>query len=506
MNNKAIILAAGIGSRLYPLTQEYPKSLIKVNGREILDYQIQGYIKSGIREENVYIVTGYKHEMIAEFLNKKYPKVKEIYSPDYLKTNNMYSLYLGLNEIYKSGFNDLDYLFINNADCLYDEQLMHEFVHSNLDSAIAVEIGTYIEESMKVVKRQDNSLVNISKTIAPEEALGVSVDLYKYSKHTLTRLFEIVKNYIEVKKDLKQWTEVAFPDLFKTEKVYPFDIKHKKWVEVDNNEDLLLADKLFSTFDIQKKKLLICDMDGTLYVGKSPLQNAVDFINSNKNLTYQFLTNNTSKAPLQYLNNLTELGITCKEEDILTPLYPLINYIKEKGLKSVYLTANKAVKEFMVLQLPEVSFEYDEEKNQALVLTYDTEISYEKLKNICILLNNKEIEYLATHSDVFCPSEKGGIPDIGSFIELIKAVTKKVPDMIFGKPNMALVHDLLKSYSKEEIAVAGDRLYTDKKLADNMDCDFICVLSGETTRKDVQNYTGSYPAVVVKDLGELKAI
>lgn len=54
MNNYAVILAAGIGSRLYPLTEKYPKSLVKVNGREILDYQIQGYLKAGIKEENMY--------------------------------------------------------------------------------------------------------------------------------------------------------------------------------------------------------------------------------------------------------------------------------------------------------------------------------------------------------------------------------------------------------------------------------------------------------------------
>ena len=138
MKNYAIILAAGIGSRLYPLTQEYPKSLVKVNGREILDYQIQGYIKSGIDEENIYIVTGYKHDMIANYLKNHYPKVNEIFSTDYLSTNNMYSLYLGLKQVHKMSNGDLDYLFINNADCLYDEKLMNEFVNSNFDNAIFV--------------------------------------------------------------------------------------------------------------------------------------------------------------------------------------------------------------------------------------------------------------------------------------------------------------------------------------------------------------------------------
>lgn len=503
--NYAIILAAGIGSRLYPLTQEYPKSLVKVNGREILDYQIQGYLKAGIKEENIYIVTGYKHEMIAEYLSNHYPKANEIFSPDYLTTNNMYSLYLGFNKIKQLGLENIDYMFINNADCLYDEQLMSDFVHSEYENAIAVEIGTYIEESMKVIQNQDRSLKNIAKTIYKNDSIGVSVDLYKYSQQTAKRLFEIVKDYIEEKNDLKQWTEVAFPELFKTEKVYPFDIKHKKWVEVDNNEDLLLADKLFSSFAISKKKLLICDMDGTLYIGNQPIQNAIDFVNSNQNLKYKFLTNNTSKIPSQYYTKLKGFGIShIYEDDILTPLYPLIDYIKSKNFKSIYLVATKRVKSFLMLQLPEITLDYNEKNNQAVILTYDTEINYEKLKNICVLLNkDREIVYLATHSDIFCPSEQGAIPDIGSFIELVNSVTKKNPDVIFGKPNIELVNNLLNIYSKADIAVVGDRLYTDKKLADNIGCDFICVLSGETTRLDVQNYTGTYPSIVLRDLGDL---
>ena len=246
-------------------------------------------------------------------------------------------------------------------------------------------------------------------------------------------------------------------------------------------------------------------MDGTLYIGEQPIQNAIDFVNSNQNLKYKFLTNNTSKVPSQYYTRLREIGIShIKEYDILTPLYPLINYIKSKNYRSVYLVATKLVKCYLMLLLPETSLEFDTENNQAVILTYDTEIDYEKLKNICVLLNNnREVEYLATHSDVFCPSEGGAIPDIGSYIELVKAVTKKTPDLIFGKPNIELVKELLNIYSKDKIAVVGDRLYTDKKLADNIGCDFICVLSGETTRLDVQNYTGTYPNIVLRDLGYL---
>lgn len=503
MKNYAIILAAGIGSRLYPLTQEYPKSLVKVNGREILDFQIQGYIKSGINEENICIVTGYKHEMIVKYLKNRYPKVNEIYSPDYLTTNNMYSLYLGLNYVVNVCEGKLGHLFINNADCLYDEKLMSEFVNSEFDNAIATEVGTYIDESMKVVTREDLSLVNIAKTIGENEAYGVSVDLYKYSSKTMNRLFEIVKDYIEVKKDLKQWTEVAFPELFKTEKVYPFDIKHKKWVEVDNNEDLLLADKLFSDFDINKKKALICDMDGTLYLGQKPIQEAIDFVKSNKDLDYYFLTNNTSKIPQEYIDRLADFGIETKEKNIITPLFVLVDYLKERKYESVYLVANEKVTNYLKEKMPNVSFEYNPEGNQALVLTYDTEINYQKMRETSYLLNNKEIEYIATHHDLVCPTESGSIPDIGCFIELFKLTTQKTPNIILGKPSTKLVEKLISEYGEENLAVVGDRLYTDKKLADNIGCDFISVLSGETKRLDVQKYSGEFPSIIVKNLGEL---
>lgn len=502
MENYAIILAAGIGSRLYPITKEYPKSLIKINGREILDYQIMGYKNSGIKEENIYIITGYKNEMMVDFINNSYPKINIIYNKDYLTTNNMYSLYLGLNSL-KNNFNKIKSLFINNADCIYEENLLKDFVTSKVENIVAVEIDSYNEESMKVIKQKDGSLIDISKTITKKEAYGVSIDLYKYSSKTTKKLYKIIKEYIEVKKELNKWTEVAYPELFKAEKVYPYDIKNRKWVEIDNNNDLAIADKLFSNFDINTKKVLLCDMDGTLYVGKKPIKDAINFIQTTKNLKVYFLTNNTSKIPADYIEKLQSFKIKATQSNILTPLSPLIDYLKEKKYNSVYLIANKKVENYLKNKLPKINFEYSPKKNNAAIITYDTEINFKKLQKLCHLLNNTKIEYIATHNDTFCPTEEGPIPDIGSFIKLIEVTTKKSPDIIIGKPSTEIVKSILKNYKPEEIIVAGDRLYTDKLLADNIKCDFICVLSGETTRLDVQNYPKNHPSLILKNLGEL---
>ena len=112
------------------------------------------------------------------------------------------------------------------------------------------------------------------------------------------------------------------------------------------------------------------------------------------------------------------------------------------------------------------------------------------------------LDYVATHQDIFCPTPKGGIPDIGSFITLIESVTGKVPYAYFGKPDKDLIKPLLKKYRTDELVVSGDRVYTDKELADRADIDFICVLSGETKRIDLAvNDVGKYPSLVVEKFG-----
>lgn len=506
MDNYAVILAAGVGSRLLPITDAMPKSLVRVNGREIIDYQIKGYLSSGIKEENITVVTGYMSDKIAEFLVRHYPQVNVVESINYKTTNNMYSLYLALKTLYEKNSFNFGTLFINNADCLYDEKLMNEFARSSIDNAIATEIGTYIEESMKIVlDAARGNIVNIAKTIMPEDAAGVSVDLYKYSAEAVKQLYDIVCDFIEIKKDLKQWTEVAFPELFKRVDVFPFDIKHKKWVEVDNNDDLLLADKLFSDFDAASKKAYVCDLDGTLFVGSTPIKPAIDFVKKYKDrFDFYFLTNNTSRTPEDYVKKLASAGITAQSEQIATPLYPLADHIKAKGYKSVYLVANDKVRNFMAANLPNVSFEFDLDKNEAVILTYDTELTYEKLKNMAVLLNNKNVEYIATHNDVFCPNEQGPIPDIGSIISLMKTANGFEPNIILGKPSAALINRYIQQYGADKVVVVGDRLYTDKKLADNAGCDFICVLSGETRRVDVAKDNSRHPALVVSNLGETK--
>ena len=89
---KAVILAAGLGSRLSPITDNVPKCMVPVNGVKIIDKQIDNLLCNGITE--IYVVDGYKADMLSTHLKTTYPSVHIVSNPRYAETNNMYSLYL----------------------------------------------------------------------------------------------------------------------------------------------------------------------------------------------------------------------------------------------------------------------------------------------------------------------------------------------------------------------------------------------------------------------------
>ena len=188
-------------------------------------------------------------------------------------------------------------------------------------------------------------------------------------------------------------------------------------------------------FDVRKKKAFVCDLDGTLFMGPNPIVPAVDFVRRNTNsgrFKFFYLTNNTSKCPEEYMKKIAGAEIPVVESQILTPLITLEAYIREKGYRSVYLIASEKVKAHMAERLSDVgvSLDYDPERNELIALTYDKELTYDKLAKATGLWNMRNcppspmcpirtenqtpVDFVATHPDNCCPSERGPIPDIGA--------------------------------------------------------------------------------------------
>lgn len=233
---KALILAAGFGSRLAPITNSVPKSLVPVNGKPILFKQIENLMENGITD--ITVISGYMAEVLEREVHSRYPAVEIIESTDYATTNNMYSAYLA-----KDHFGGESFLMMN-ADVFFDASVIRALLAYEHPDAIVVDLGTYIEESMKVVEK-DGRLVEIAKTITPENALGCSIDVYKFSPSGGASFFDKCREYIEEKKELKKWSEVALNDILPLSDFRACPLIGR-WFEIDNHEDLAAAEKLFS--------------------------------------------------------------------------------------------------------------------------------------------------------------------------------------------------------------------------------------------------------------------
>ena len=491
---KVIILAAGVGSRLRPLTDIKPKGMVKVNGIPIIEHQIKAYIKAGIRESDINIAVGYKSIFIGDYLNKNYPEVNMITNKVYDTTNNMFSLSLVLDHISEES------IIISNGDCVYDSKIIQLFVNCKYSNSVASDKDSYTDENMKVIV-ENNRIKHISKQITKNDAYGNSIDLYKIDKSSIRKFKKIISSMIA--EDQNLWSELALDKLFEFIEFNPFDIDGLNWMEIDNYDDLYEAEKKFSPFLISNKKCFVVDFDGTIYIGNKPIDGTIEFIKSNfKKFDFYFMTNNTSRNLNDYIDKLKVFGIETSLDRIISPLIPLIKYLNKHEIKNVFIVGNDKFKQYLKENILNINFTSDKNECQAVVVAYDTELTYEKLKDASLLLHNIDIKLLATHEDVVCPTEFGNIPDIGSILGLLEVTTKRKPKVIFGKPNSVLLDTILEKYKKDEIAIVGDRLYTDKVLANNSNIDFVLVLSGETKREDIECLE-KFPEAIVNDLGDI---
>lgn len=233
---KAVILAAGLGSRLRPITNDVPKCMVPVNGIKIIDKQIDNLLSNGIEE--IYVVNGYKANVLSEHLKKNYPKVKLISNPRYFETNNMYSLYLTGQYVKGEEF------VLMNADVYFDSNIIKGLLEGKNESKIACDRFRYLEESMKITVVDGDRITHISKKISESDYYAVSIDVYRISTDDSKVLFTEIENTIIRLREENSWTEVALDNIFDQTHFKPYVIKGR-WYEIDNHDDLYRAEEIF---------------------------------------------------------------------------------------------------------------------------------------------------------------------------------------------------------------------------------------------------------------------
>lgn len=232
---KAVILAAGLGSRLRPITNEVPKCMVPVNGIRIIDKQLDNLLSNGVNE--IYVVDGYKAEVLSKHLVDNYPQVHIVSNPRYAETNNMYSLYLTAPFVKGEEF------MLMNADVYYDSSIVTGMLKGEGLSKIACDRSQYLDESMKITLDGDE-INHISKKISEAEHYAVSIDVYRISAEDSMVLFHEVEDTIIGRNDENSWTEVALDKIFPKTHFKPYIIEGR-WFEIDNHDDLHKAEDIF---------------------------------------------------------------------------------------------------------------------------------------------------------------------------------------------------------------------------------------------------------------------
>ncbi len=246
----------------------------------------------------------------------------------------------------------------------------------------------------------------------------------------------------------------------------------------------------------------LLDMDGTFYLGDHLLPGALDFLETLKaqSKKFIFLTNNSSKNPAQYVEKLAGLGIETTVAQVLTSGQATAIYLEQKspGAK-IYLVGTPGLED----EFRSHGFILTEDDPDYVVLGFDTTLTYEKLWKLCDFVRDGK-PYIGTHPDNNCPTPTGFMPDIGAMMALVEVSTGRRPDVIVGKPNKFIVESAAAKagVTIAEVAMIGDRLYTDIALGSTAGITTVLVLSGETKARDISD-SPHQPTYIFETIGEV---
>ena len=238
---------------------------------------------------------------------------------------------------------------------------------------------------------------------------------------------------------------------------------------------------------LAKIRHLALDMDGTIYLGSTLFPFTKKFLAdmTEAGITYSFLTNNPSISVSDYLKKLEKLGIEANEDNMYTTSLAAIDYIKSHypEAKRLFILGTPS----MTTQFEEAGFiscaDDPDDVPDVLVVAFDKTLAYDRLCRASWWAS-QGIPYVATNPDRVCPTDQRTVlVDCGSICKCIEYATCRQPDVCVGKPDPNMLRGVFEryGYQPEEVAMVGDRIYTDTATAHNAGAFGVLVLSGETT-------------------------
>ena len=242
----------------------------------------------------------------------------------------------------------------------------------------------------------------------------------------------------------------------------------------------------------------LIDLDGTMYRGTEVIQEAGDFVNELKarDLPYLFVTNNSSRTPLQVAQKLKDFGIAAEEEQVFTSSLATANYLYEqKQNASIYVIGEEGLQQ----AIADKGFHPGDEDADFVVIGIDRAITYEKFALACLAVRNGAT-LISTNADIAIPTERGFMPGNGALTSVI-SVSTGVKPIFIGKPESIIMEQALKviGTKKESTLMIGDNYDTDIMAGMNAGLDTLLVHTGITTKETLKEYDRK-PTLVLDSL------
>lgn len=243
-NMIGIILAAGIGKRLMPLTEHNPKTLVRIQEKTVLEHIVTNLIGCGIQK--IYVVVGHKKESVISEIHKLSKILKYnfeiVENEDYLRTNTGFSLLKAFNCLKKS-----DDIVIINGDIVFDRRILKNLVECNKTSIVVDNVKDLTDESFKVKIVPGGRIGAIGKQLPITDSNGEFIGLSLIRKENTTIFKKILENLLE--DDINQYYDIAFKKLSGSDPIGIVYTNGLIWTEIDYFSDLEYAKQHWTTIN-----------------------------------------------------------------------------------------------------------------------------------------------------------------------------------------------------------------------------------------------------------------
>lgn len=258
---------------------------------------------------------------------------------------------------------------------------------------------------------------------------------------------------------------------------------------------------------LQQLRHLALDLDGTLYIGGTLFKFTPGFLQSLKQMGigYTFFTNNSSRNTKQYVSHLSEMGIEAKADMIYSSTHATIEYLRGAfpDARRMFALGTPGFEQ----ELTEAGYTISATRPDLVVIGFDTDLTYSRLARAAYWIKEGK-PFIATHPDLVCPTDRPLVlPDCGAICQLLTASTGRKPDAVLGKPNVTMLNGMLRRHGlyRSQVAIVGDRMYTDMAMARDAGVMSVLVLTGETKISELKGADYS-PDLVIEHAGKFGAM